>query len=105
MFSYCKILLADMSFLAWKEYGRVEIVTSQLLMCIRLVILKEREYYAENVKATSRCSRWCVMDDFNSIRRSEEKIGVDNRSQYGREMKEFIVFIEDMELIDIPLVG
>nr|KYP50896.1 hypothetical protein KK1_027251 [Cajanus cajan] len=47
---------------------------------------------------------WCIVGDFNTVRRQDERNGV--IGEYGvRDMEEFNSFIRDMELIDIPLVG
>nr|KYP40877.1 hypothetical protein KK1_037764 [Cajanus cajan] len=47
---------------------------------------------------------WCIVGDFNTVRRQDERKGVNG--EYGvRDMEEFNSFIRDMELIDIPLVG
>ena len=48
---------------------------------------------------------WCVLGDFNSIRRQEERKSMIFESDYSREIKGFNVFIEKSELMDIPLVG
>nr|KYP74905.1 hypothetical protein KK1_007599 [Cajanus cajan] len=47
---------------------------------------------------------WCIVGDFNTVRRQDERKRV--IGEYGaRDMEEFNLFIRDMELIDIPLVG
>jgi len=48
---------------------------------------------------------WCVIGDFNSIRRQEERKNVISYTYYSREIKGFNDFIERAELVDIPLVG
>jgi len=48
---------------------------------------------------------WCIIGDFNSIRRQEERKNVFSSSDYSREIKSFNDFIESSELVDIPLVG
>ena len=48
---------------------------------------------------------WCIIGDFNSIRRQEERKSVMSDSNYSREIKGFNEFIESSELVDIPLVG
>jgi len=48
---------------------------------------------------------WCVLGDFNSIRRHEERKSLISVSDYSREIKGFNDFIEKSELVDIPLVG
>ena len=48
---------------------------------------------------------WCIIGDFNSIRRQEERKSMVSSSDYSREIKGFNDFIESSELVDIPLVG
>ncbi|XP_068498242.1 uncharacterized protein [Phaseolus vulgaris] len=48
---------------------------------------------------------WCIIGDFNSIRRQEERKSVMSNSNYSREIKGFNDFIESSKLVDIPLVG
>jgi len=48
---------------------------------------------------------WCVVWDFNSIRRKEERKSVVSVSDYSRETRGFNGFIENTELLDIPTVG
>ncbi|GLT48341.1 hypothetical protein SLA2020_219730 [Shorea laevis] len=46
--------------------------------------------------------KWCIMRDFNSVTKAEERKG---NSGVTTDMREFGSFIQDMELVDIPLVG
>jgi len=46
----------------------------------------------------------CVLEDFNSIRRQEERKSLISVLDYSREIKSFIAFIEKSELVDISLV-
>ncbi|GAU33007.1 hypothetical protein TSUD_358740 [Trifolium subterraneum] len=50
---------------------------------------------------------WCVVGDFNSVIEVTERRGVasDVLSHPSREMMEFRWFLEDLELVDMPLVG
>ncbi|XP_068498435.1 uncharacterized protein [Phaseolus vulgaris] len=48
---------------------------------------------------------WCIIGDFNSVRRQEERKSVVAITDYSREIKAFNDFIESSELADIPLVG
>ncbi|MCI49107.1 endonuclease/exonuclease/phosphatase family protein, partial [Trifolium medium] len=50
---------------------------------------------------------WCVTGDFNSVREVSERRGVGSalsNNQY-REVEEFVTFLEDLEMIDLPLIG
>lgn len=53
----------------------------------------------QNVKA------WCVVGDFNSIRRTCERKGVNPTRDYRREISAFNWFIEKTELENILIVG
>jgi len=48
---------------------------------------------------------WCIIGDFNSIRRQEERKSVMSDYDYSREIKGFNEIIESSKLADIPLVG
>ncbi|XP_028110763.1 uncharacterized protein LOC114309252 [Camellia sinensis] len=45
---------------------------------------------------------WCLVGDFNEIRNLGERRGCSRRD---RGMKEFNLFIENMELLDLPMLG
>ncbi|GLU01659.1 hypothetical protein SLE2022_189580 [Rubroshorea leprosula] len=49
-----------------------------------------------------RQSNWCIAGDFNAVRNEEEKKG---SRGVTIEMREFNNFIQESELVDIPLVG
>ncbi|PNX57068.1 cysteine-rich receptor-like protein kinase, partial [Trifolium pratense] len=51
--------------------------------------------------------RWCVVGDFNAIRRMEERIGVNTMvgGTMPTEVIEFQHFIDELELVDLPLFG
>jgi hypothetical protein len=48
---------------------------------------------------------WCVVGDFNAVRRPEERRGVRESSSLNVEMREFDIFIEGLELNKLPLLG
>jgi exonuclease III len=51
--------------------------------------------------------KWCVARDFNSIMRREDRRGVNDvsGSMVTSEMCQFGEFMEDLELVDLPLLG
>lgn len=52
------------------------------------------------------CKLWCVDDNFNVIRNLKERHGTSIPSLLGHlQVREFNHFIDDMELIDVPIVG
>jgi hypothetical protein len=50
---------------------------------------------------------WCVVGDFNSVRETYERRGVATNSIGGRslEMVDFDAFLNNLEMIDLPLIG
>ena len=55
-------------------------------------------------RESSDTKRWCLVGDFNCVRRSSERMGV-GESGYGRsEREEFNAFIKDIELEDVSLI-
>ncbi|KAL2974380.1 hypothetical protein AAZX31_14G101500 [Glycine max] len=48
---------------------------------------------------------WCVVGDFNTSRRPSERLGVCQRVQDEKTMKEFNEWIADLEVEDVPCVG
>jgi len=48
---------------------------------------------------------WCVVGDFNSIRSLGERRNAKFDANHRREMRRFNEFIENKELVDIPMVG
>lgn len=49
---------------------------------------------------------WCIIEDFNPILNSDERVGSSDSSQRRyREMVEFNAFIDHMEVVELPSVG
>lgn len=49
---------------------------------------------------------WCMLGDFDASHGREKRKGRSTGSNQGdKEMKEFNVFVDSMEIVDIPLVG
>ena len=48
---------------------------------------------------------WCILGDFNNIKRTSERVGICQRGQDERIMKEFNEWIADLEVEDVPWVG
>ena len=48
---------------------------------------------------------WCILGDFNSIRRKFERVGLCQRIQNGGSLKEFNNWIVDLDVEDVPSVG
>ncbi|PNY16691.1 cysteine-rich receptor-like protein kinase [Trifolium pratense] len=48
---------------------------------------------------------WCVVGDFNAVREPGERRGVNVEPSLNAEMRDFRVFLNDLELVDLPLLG
>lgn len=48
---------------------------------------------------------WCILGDFNNIRRPTERMGVCHRGMDDRTMKEFNDWIADLEVEEVSCVG
>jgi hypothetical protein len=48
---------------------------------------------------------WCFLGDFNSVISREERRGVSHVDSFSQEMREFADFVENLELVDIPIIG
>jgi len=59
-----------------------------------------------NVKLGVACSQWCILGDFNAVRKTSERRGLNPSGNTTlREMQCFNNFIETMELLDVQLIG
>ncbi|XP_057436703.1 uncharacterized protein LOC130729089 [Lotus japonicus] len=57
-------------------------------------------------KNSNTASLWCLGGDFNSVRSEDERRGITvNSGPQRRDMVEFNRFIEEMEVLDLPLSG
>lgn len=56
------------------------------------------------LKSTLAQGEWCIGGDFNAVTSSSERIGVSGLS-FHQESSEFNHFIEEMDLIDLPVTG
>jgi hypothetical protein len=60
-------------------------------------IIRLKEEYGDGI--------WCVVGDFNAVVAPEERRGVVNEVSSSLEMSGFREFVEDLNLIDLPLLG
>jgi len=68
---------------------------------------EKKEVWEEicNVRVLQVTKAWCIVGDFNSIRRREERKSLLSVSEYDSEIVGFNNFIEKAELVDIPMTG
>ncbi|KAL5150740.1 hypothetical protein HKD37_13G037303 [Glycine soja] len=56
-------------------------------------------------KTSSTITCWCLIGDFNCVKRAYERVGVAGEDENVAERDQFNAFIRDMELEDAPCVG
>jgi len=56
-------------------------------------------------RESSNTNIWCVLGDFNSVKMHWERVGLSREGVGRREREEFNIFVSDMELEDIAIVG
>ena len=67
---------------------------------------EKRILYILNLKRKVGDRVWCIIEDFNPILNSDERVGSSDSSQRRyREMVEFNAFIDHMEVVELPSVG
>jgi hypothetical protein len=49
--------------------------------------------------------KWCVLGDFNAVLSPEDRRGVNAGTSSNLEMRGFRSFLEDVDLVDLPLLG
>lgn len=70
-------------------------------------IIEKKELWDELIrhKRANANEAWCVLGDFNPIRKIEERRGSSQLVRGMREITDFNIFIQAMELIYILMVG
>jgi hypothetical protein len=56
-------------------------------------------------KITLGGGNWCILGDFNSVTCGDERSGVNPVVITSTEMREFVDFVEGMDLVDLPVLG
>ena len=57
------------------------------------------------VRLREACNSWCILGDFNSIRKEGERRGVNCGRSNKREIQGFNNFIESMKVVDMPNIN
>jgi len=67
----------------------------------------KKEMWEELTKCRRDCVNkvWCMVGDFNAIRNKEERRGVSLRGCQTNDIREFNAFIQNVDLLNIPMVG
>ncbi|KAK7281475.1 hypothetical protein RIF29_09513 [Crotalaria pallida] len=70
------------------------------------ILFDKRSLLAEILNLMNLCNfeLWCVMGDFNTVKESSERIGR-ALSDDSRGMRLFNKWVDEMELVDLPLIG
>nr|KYP53942.1 hypothetical protein KK1_000107 [Cajanus cajan] len=48
---------------------------------------------------------WCLMGDFNNVRKATERMGVNGDNVGAVDVRDFNKFISDLDNVDVPLIG
>jgi hypothetical protein len=56
-------------------------------------------------KTTLGDGNWCILGDFNSVASGDERCGVNPVVANSMEIREFVEFMEGMDLVDVPILG
>ena len=89
----------------WKGGGGVQVV---IVNVYRPSLLEEKKVLWKDISELRRRQNnrvWCVIGDFNFVRRQEERRSLFSASDYNIEVRGFNEFIENSELVDVPMVG
>ena len=88
---------------SWKVGNGVLVIIVNVYCSGSLRERKEVWEETNGYRSNQLSKAWCVVGDFNSIRRQEERKSMISETDYSREIKGFNEFI--VELVYIPLVG
>jgi len=58
-----------------------------------------------NIRKTEGCKTWCMVGDFNAVRKPDERKGVSIGHANKKEILGFNEFIDKIEMLEIPFVG
>jgi exonuclease III len=58
-----------------------------------------------NIKDAYGDGKWCILGDFNSVCSGDERRGVNQEVVSSADMREFMGFLDGMELVDLPTIG
>lgn len=88
----------------WKENGQDVTIVNVYWSCD---LMLKRRLWRELIchRRWSNNNLWCVLDDFNLVRFASESNGEARMEGEERKRKDFNKFIEDMKVIDVPMVG
>jgi len=89
----------------WKGDGGVQVF---IVNVYNPSLLREKKVLWEEINEIRRLQNnrvWCVIGDFNSVRRQNERRSLFSASDYSREIRGFNDFIEKSEFVDVPMVG
>lgn len=88
----------------WTNNGKEVTIINTYALCDSL----GRRWMWEDIrsrKANSNIATWCVIGDFNCVRRSCERVGVGGEDINVGEKEEFNNYLVEMSLEDMPFMG
>ncbi|GKV05619.1 hypothetical protein SLEP1_g17606 [Rubroshorea leprosula] len=97
-------VLAGMDFIGVEGAWGVEQCPASIINVYSPCQLGKKRILWEELKAlvAGRSGNWCIMGDFNAVRKVGERGG---SREISTEMREFDGFIRDVGLVDLPLIG
>jgi exonuclease III len=91
------------------EWGRTKTICIIVNVYSKCDLASKRNLWSSllNCKRGIGDGCWCVVGDFNAVCRVEERVGVtaEDRRTSALEVREFCNFMEELELVDLPLLG
>lgn len=85
--------------------------TQQIIFIVNVYDLsdyREKRDLWENIircKSVDDNKVWCMISDFNVVRKLEERRGMSQASRGQREILAFNQFLESINMVDLPMIG
>ncbi|XP_020234693.1 uncharacterized protein LOC109814631 [Cajanus cajan] len=88
----------------WKEKGIQILIVNIYAPCEPS---QKRQLWGQLKEKRERSSIkwWCLMGDFNSVRKVTERVGVNGGNVGAVEFRDFNNFISDLDIVEVPLIG
>nr|KYP66721.1 Transposon TX1 uncharacterized [Cajanus cajan] len=88
----------------WKEKGIQILIVNIYAPC---EFSQKRQLWGQlkEKRERSNIKWWCLMGDFNSVRKVTERVGVNGGNVGAVEIGDFNNFISDLGIVEVPLIG